>query len=197
MSALLGPWFSCSFSALTFSQGRRVGSRSRWRLEPMLTTEWTTSGSRSLPCAPRPAAARPVPDRGRPRPRLVLTLTNGPEEEGQEERQLKQQEAASLHTPPCNLDYLRSIGHCIWISDLPHSFDVDAMSPRRTPQLTPPPPVCPTTAPRGPRPPSPPKAPRPRAWAPELGCHSSSLHGRGGGVGRVRGRRCSNALSLC
>merc|ERR1719173_325289 len=108
MSASLGLSCSCSFSPLTFSQGRRVGSRSLWRQEPRLMTELTTSGSPSPRCG-TPPVAKPAPGRERPRLRLVLTLTNQRAEE-EEEQEL------GPPPPPSNLDYLRHIGHCIWIS---------------------------------------------------------------------------------
>merc|ERR1719334_681833 len=106
MSASLGLSCSYSFSPLTFSQGRRVGSRSLWRQEPRLMTEWITSGSPSPRCGTLPVA-KPAPGRERPRLRLVLTLTN---QRAEEEELLLQQEEQEQELgpppPPSNLDYL-------------------------------------------------------------------------------------------
>merc|ERR1719398_646804 len=115
MSALPGPPFSCSFLALTFSQARRVARPRLSRLEPTLTTAWTTSGSPSPHYATLPPVGRPAPGRGSPRLKLVLTLTNDLEEERELLQSLQSQHTAPP-PPNSNLDYLRSMGHCIWIT---------------------------------------------------------------------------------
>jgi hypothetical protein len=139
------------------SQAKRAARPRWWRLAPTRTTVWTTSGSRSPPCATPRAAGRPAPGSGGPR--LVLTLTRGPGEEGH-----LLQGPGSLDTQPAtHIDYLQRIGHCIWILDLP--FFPDSLPGRRPrpPGLhsAPRPPALePPSAPR------PPPGPRHRAPAP-------------------------------
>lgn len=57
--------------------------------------------------------------------------------------------------PNSNLDYLRSMGHCIWIADLSPSLDEDTLPPVPQPCPQPPqgpasgPPQCVAQAPQG------------------------------------------------
>ena len=142
------------------SQGRRVVPP-RWsRPGQTVTTVSTTSGSPSPPCGTPPAwAARPAPASGRLR--LVLTLTSGPEE--LELRALENNQVLDTYRAS-HLDYLHSLGHCIWIHDITFPLDLDSTS--CAPQSTKGPSPSPCLCPASPRPPS---APRPRHLAPAAG----------------------------
>merc|ERR1719348_2604335 len=113
-----GLLFSCSFLALTFSQARRLVLPKLSSQGPTLTTVLTTNGSPSPLSATLLEAGKPAPGKESPRLRLVLTLSNDREEEERELLQSLQSQASvsPIEPPNPNLDYLRSLGHCIWIS---------------------------------------------------------------------------------